>query len=114
MTIHDENKRIADSLIAAWDVANPPCRCGGNKLGSIHSNMKDPDYHPFSLKDELKTDPETGQQYIVIDVRCTGCGEPVSPNEVDWELFRIGIAAHKDNESCYEKIAEKMHGGRVG
>ena len=60
-------------------------------------------------KEEVKIDPETGQEYIIIDVRCVGCHQSVSPAEVDWELFRIGIPVHSNNDDCYQKAAENLH-----
>jgi hypothetical protein len=58
------------------------------------------------MEDELKTDPETGQQYIVIDVHCSSCGLSVLPSEVDWELFRNwGIPVHAKNPECLRKIS---------
>lgn len=69
--------------------------------------------HMAGDQEEVKTDPETGQQYIVIDVRCVGCELPVSPSEVDWDLFRVGIPTHA-TEACYEATARKLHGGSVG
>jgi hypothetical protein len=60
------------------------------------------------MEDELKTDPETGQQYIVLAVHCLSCGFPVSPSEVDWELFRNwGMPVHA-SEPCLSNLEKVL------
>ena len=44
---------------------------------------------------------------ITFEVRCIGCNELVTPQEVDWELFRLGVHVH-DSDGCRDKAEEKF------
>lgn len=44
---------------------------------------------------------------ITFEVRCIGCHELVTPQEVDWELFRLGVNVH-NTEECRAKAEEKL------
>jgi hypothetical protein len=58
--------------------------------------------------DEIKVDPITGQEYIVIKVHCLACGKEVSPAEVEWDIFRNwGLPVH-DTPNCLLGLAKKM------
>jgi hypothetical protein len=46
--------------------------------------------------------PEKPEYETIDTVTCMGCLEQMTPNQTDWELFRIGIHVH-DSDSCFEK-----------
>lgn len=46
-------------------------------------------------------------EYIELDVHCYGCGLSMTPDTTAWELFRVGIHSH-NNEDCFEKILNRL------
>jgi len=51
-------------------------------------------------------------QDIILEVLCVGCGEPTTPNEVDWLLFRTaGLAVH-NRQRCHEKAYDRLYHNR--
>ena len=59
------------------------------------------------MEQEAQKEQVEGVDYIVLKVYCIGCTNEVTPDEVDWDLFRIGINVHT-NEKCYSQAEQKL------
>jgi hypothetical protein len=78
------------------------CNSGGFCGGCGHAGCSG-GINLRSTRDEFP-EPVT---FITFEVRCLGCEQLVTPGEVDWGLFRLGLNVH-DKETCKDKLEGKL------
>jgi len=49
-------------------------------------------------------------EYITIDVYCVSCRKPVKPNEIEFELFRLGFPVHLQSidSNCMVELEKEL------